>query len=121
MRLLYIGRPKETVIAGFLHDLIEDTDCQIEDIERQFGSQVADLTSTLSQEKIDDYKKRWSVLLNKIKKSGEEAMIIKVVDNNDNLIHFASLIKDKHVLTETFWKWGFTIEFLQPYIGNLEI
>ncbi len=68
------------VIAGVLHDFIEDTDCTAGQIEQEFGKRVADLVLALTQEGIEDYKERWNVLLDKIKKIGQDAMIIKVVD-----------------------------------------
>ncbi|MCD8078593.1 MAG: HD domain-containing protein, partial [Lachnospiraceae bacterium] len=32
---------KESIIAGILHDVVEDTDMTLEDVEREFGSDVA--------------------------------------------------------------------------------
>ena len=37
--------PDETVIAAVLHDLIEDTDCTIPEIEQNFGREVAQLVA----------------------------------------------------------------------------
>ena len=31
----------QSVMAGLLHDVVEDTDCTLEDIQKQFGKEVA--------------------------------------------------------------------------------
>lgn len=120
MKLLALKQPKEVVIAGLLHDLVEDTNCPLSRIEREFGSRVANLVYALSQEKIKGYKRRWHVLLAKIKKAGKDAMIIKVVDSTDN-IQYVPLIKNKKALEAILWKVQFTIESLEPHLRNLEI
>ncbi len=118
IRLIELNKSKETIIAGILHDIIEDTNCKISEIRKEFGLKVANLVFSLTQEDIIDYKKRWGVLLKKIKKEGKEAMLIKILDSNDNLIHYFRLIKDKKTKEETLWKYHFTIKSLKPYIGN---
>ena len=37
--------PEETIIAATLHDLVEDTDCTIIQIEEHFGREVARLVA----------------------------------------------------------------------------
>ncbi|NQV00155.1 MAG: HD domain-containing protein [Parcubacteria group bacterium] len=118
MKLFELDQPKEVIIAGFLHDLAEDTNCTIEDIKKEFGSNVALLVSALTQEKITDYKERWHVLMEKIKKAGKGAMVIKIVDINDNLIYFPPPLKDKQFVKEIIWKQNFTIESLKPYLSD---
>ncbi len=52
--LARMGCSEELVIAGILHDVIEDTDYEKEDIEREFGKKVADLVSGVSEENKKD-------------------------------------------------------------------
>ena len=94
MKLLDLNQPTEVVVAGILHDLVEDTNCTTEQIKNAFGKKVSNLVYALTQEKIEDYKERWHVLLGKIKKAGKSAMIMKIVDCNDNLVHFFPSVKD---------------------------
>jgi len=44
-----IGGDDEMVISGLLHDVVEDTDCSIEDIERLFGGSVKTLVDGLTK------------------------------------------------------------------------
>lgn len=115
-----LGLSQEAVLAAFLHDLVEDTDCKLSEIKKEFGKGVADLVWALTQYKIKDYKLRWQKLLAKIKKAGKTAMILKVLDSSANLPYFP-LIQDREILEQTFWKINFIIKNLKPYIGQTAI
>ena len=43
------GLSGPAVIAALLHDTIEDSDCQYEDIEKEFGSEIADMVAGLTK------------------------------------------------------------------------
>jgi (p)ppGpp synthase/HD superfamily hydrolase len=47
------GFEEDVVIAGLLHDLVEDTPTTLQDIETQFGRDVADLVAYCSEQKTD--------------------------------------------------------------------
>ncbi len=112
-----LGLSQKAILAAFLHNLLEDTDCKLIEIKKEFGSDVAKLVFALTQYKIKDYKLRWHKLLAKIKKAGKEAMLIKVIDANANSPYLL-LVKDKKILKETFWKMNFTLKTLKPYSGE---
>ena len=38
-----------TIIAGLLHDILEDTDCVYEDLEEKFGTEIADLVEGVTK------------------------------------------------------------------------
>jgi guanosine-3',5'-bis(diphosphate) 3'-pyrophosphohydrolase len=48
------GFNEDVVIAGLLHDLIEDTPTTLDDIRSRFGQIVADLVAYCSEVKLDD-------------------------------------------------------------------
>ncbi len=48
-----LGFEEDVVIAGLLHDLVEDTDATLDDIRAGFGSAVADLIAYCSEVKLD--------------------------------------------------------------------
>ncbi len=112
IRLFKVNRTKETVIAGFLHDLLEDTDCKIEDIEKRFNKKVLDLVLACTAPKTKDSKERWFSYVKQIKEAGEEAVAIKIVDADDNL-SYVPLIKDKNYLKKILWKHKVLIEELK--------
>ena len=41
--LVGLGMDTQSVMAGLLHDVVEDTDCTGEELEQQFGKEVAQL------------------------------------------------------------------------------
>src|SRR5437764_174675 len=47
------GFDEETVIAGLLHDLVEDTDVTLEQVREGFGDRVAEMVAYCSEEKLD--------------------------------------------------------------------
>ena len=120
-KLYELNQPKEVIIAGILHDLIEDTSCKLDQIGNKFGPGVVKLVSACTFDiAIKDYKKRWHKSIANIKEVGKEAMIIKVVDANDNL-PFVLLIKDSRKLGETLWKHQLIMKSFKPKIGKLQM
>lgn len=110
MKLIELKESKEVVVAGFLHDLIEDTDCKIEEIKEQFGERVAALVSACTFDRnVKDYKERWHKLISNIKRVGRDALIIKLIDQMENLPYYM-LISDDEKKKEVMWKHKFFIE-----------
>ncbi len=44
-----LGAPTPTIVAALLHDTVEDTDLTLEDLERDFGSEVAQLVDGVTR------------------------------------------------------------------------
>jgi len=49
---------EEVIIAGLLHDTVEDTDVAIGQIEQEFGHYVAELVSSCSEDKSQSWEER---------------------------------------------------------------
>src|SRR5207253_1805696 len=49
-----LGFPEPVVIAGLLHDAVEDTEATPEQVRERFGPEVADLVHHCSEIKTDD-------------------------------------------------------------------
>ncbi|QDV34332.1 HD domain-containing protein [Tautonia plasticadhaerens] len=48
-----LGFDEDVVIAGLLHDVVEDTEATLDDVRGRFGARVADLVGHCSEEKLD--------------------------------------------------------------------
>ena len=51
VRTLILLHPEETMAAAFLHDVVEDCDISVSEIERRFGKDTAFAVSLLSKRK----------------------------------------------------------------------
>ena len=84
------GASEETVIAGLLHDIIEDCSITHERIENEFGKKVANIVQEVTEApKIFTWKMRKADVLKKIPKMSKEALMVKsadIVHNLNNLI-----------------------------------
>lgn len=121
LKLMELKQEKDVVIAGFLHDLLEDTDCNPEEIEKEFGEKVARLVLACTfDENIKDYKERWRKLVFNIKQADHDAIIIKLVDQMANLPYYM-LISNKQKKQEVIWKHRFFINECQNNLKELQI
>lgn len=121
LKLMEQRETKEAVIAGFLHDLIEDTDCKLEEIKNEFGERAATLVAACTFDRdIKDNKERWRNLISNIKRVGRDALIIKLIDQIENLPYYM-LISDEEKKKEVMWKHKFFIEECRNDLKKLPI
>lgn len=121
LKLMELNKAKDVVIAGFLHDLLEDTDCKPEEIKGRFGKKVAALVSACTLDRnIKEYKKRWRKLIANLKRAGRDALLIKLVDQMDNLPYYM-LILDDGKKQEVMRKHNFFIEECGDNLKELPI
>ncbi|MFX0004995.1 MAG: HD domain-containing protein [Candidatus Hodarchaeota archaeon] len=73
---------EDLMIATLLHDLLEDTNLTINEIENRFGKRVASIVAESTKPK-DLNKDLW---LENFKNYSKEAKIIKIADRIDNLL-----------------------------------
>ena len=73
------GYPVEYIVTAYLHDVIEDTDATVEDIENMFGSGIANAVKVLSRTKDEDYGKYIEKL-----QENEIATVVKYYDMEHN-------------------------------------
>lgn len=89
------------VIAAFLHDVVEDTDYTIEDIESRFGEDVAFLVDTVTKKKQDSYKMgkqvdNYKQLLDSLDYD-IRALMVKIADRLHNMRTLASMRMEKQM------------------------
>jgi (p)ppGpp synthase/HD superfamily hydrolase len=75
------GYPDHVVAAGALHDVLEDTDAESEELERRFGREVAELVGSLTDDpSIEDEQERRAALRRQVAESAEEAIAVFAAD-----------------------------------------
>jgi (p)ppGpp synthase/HD superfamily hydrolase len=75
------GYGDEVVAAGVLHDVLEDTDAERSDLERNFGAEVAELVAALTDDpSIEDPPERKAALRRQVAQAGERAAAVFAAD-----------------------------------------
>ena len=75
------GQPSPLVVAGVLHDVLEDTDVTAGELEATFGTEIADIVGALTQDpSITKYRPRKAALRAQILKAGPDAAAVSLAD-----------------------------------------
>ncbi len=115
------GYEQHVVVAGFLHDLLEDTDVTAEEIRSAFGEDVAGIVAAASfDERIDDYLDRCFDIYERCFERGRDAVVVKAADLLDNSDYY-HLGESAKVRENGIEKMRHFIEESEPYIGEDEI
>jgi guanosine-3',5'-bis(diphosphate) 3'-pyrophosphohydrolase len=84
--LLESGHDGALISAAYLHDVVEKTDVELDEIRERFGPEVASLVDCLSEDpEIDGYGARKRALRKRIMKSGGDPVIIYAADRVANM------------------------------------
>ena len=85
MKLYELGYEEKIVIGGILHDLVEDTDCTLDDIELEFGKEMARLVDAVSfNPAIEDKFEQSKQMIDAAFAYGKDALIVKSIDMYEN-------------------------------------
>jgi len=102
MLLLEHGEGGDVVVAGILHDVIEDTDADAALVEREFGPRVAELVAAESEpDKNLPWRERKQYTIDHLKKA---ELDIKVIAAADKLHNVQSIQLDLANLGSDVWK-----------------
>lgn len=75
------GAPEHVIAAGVLHDVLEKTDADAEDLRARFGDEITTLVLAVSEdERIRGYAKRKAALREQVATAGREALMIFAAD-----------------------------------------
>ena len=101
--LIDVGMPERCIIAGVLHDTIEDTKVTQKDIRREFGKQVADIVKGCSEpgHKDRSWEKRKSHTVNYLKKASNDIAVVACADKLNNL---CSILEDYDRIGNKLWE-----------------
>ena len=86
---------EDTVIAGVLHDVVEDTKYSLDDIRNEFGDRVANIVDEVSENKSLEWKPRKEEAIEKVRKASFEGKMVECVDKINNLETLYELIQEK--------------------------
>lgn len=101
MLLLQAGCTVETIVAGILHDTVEDTHVTFEEIESKFGNKVKELVSGCTEpDKSLPWEKRKEHTLTVIKLASKDICMIICADKLHNI---CTLLEDYQVDGESIW------------------
>ncbi len=79
------GRDTVLALAGLLHDTIEDTETTFDEIEAEFGREVADLVAEVSDDKSLPKAERKQLQIEKAPAKSDRAKMLKLADKTSNL------------------------------------
>jgi (p)ppGpp synthase/HD superfamily hydrolase len=99
--LIEYGCAEELVVAGILHDTVEDTAITLADIRKAFGGKVADLVESASEpDKADTWENRKRHTIEYLKTAPPDLLILSCADKLDNI---RSIRKDYESFGEAVW------------------
>ncbi len=80
------GYAENVKIAGLLHDVVEDTECSLEQIEEIFGKSVSEVVNWCTElSKGRSWEERKSAMIEKLKSAPLEAKAVAAADKAHNL------------------------------------
>ncbi|WP_027953292.1 HD domain-containing protein [Halobacillus kuroshimensis] len=94
------GGSAALICAGWLHDVVEDTEVTIEDIRKQFGNQVTELVAAHTENKRLPWKQRKQHTIDTVRNGTLDIKALIVADKLDNLL---SIHTDQLRLGEKVW------------------
>jgi len=86
--LLYVGGVRELFVleAGILHDVLEDTSCTLDELQKTFGAKVSFIVNEVSDEQgIFGYERK-KVQIQKSLFLSKNAKLIKIADKISNIL-----------------------------------
>lgn len=99
--LAQAGADRKLVCAGLLHDTLEDTAITYEQLEQEFGTEVADLVQGRSEDKSQTWEVRKSTTISNIKHLTYDGKLLICADKLSNM---RSIAADYRQIGEELWK-----------------
>jgi guanosine-3',5'-bis(diphosphate) 3'-pyrophosphohydrolase len=93
LSLQQVGYAHEVILGGFLHDVVEDTEASIKEVQIQFGPRVAELVEAMTYNQKLNAQNQSRDSIDRCKQLGKDALAIKAADLLDNLRFYLSEAK----------------------------
>jgi GTP pyrophosphokinase len=114
-----IGYSREIVLAGFLHDVLEDSDTKPGEVTKRFGRKVGALVEALSDDPtIRDRRERFRETVRRLMAAGPPALIVSAADRLDNLPFFRLTKGDRALRAYLLEKMRYFLDVSKPLIGK---
>lgn len=91
---------EEVIVAGILHDTIEDTDTTYNELSENFGKTIADIVFNESDDKTKSWKQRKQNTIEKLKHCDRATKLVCCADKLSNL---KSMLADYSKVGERLW------------------
>jgi (p)ppGpp synthase/HD superfamily hydrolase len=130
------GYDGDLIAAAYLHDVVEKTDVELDEIRERFGPAVAELVDALSENpEIPGYAERKRALRKRIIETGGEPVVIYAADRVANMRDWRKVAPEDRpacgerlgtTLEERLELWGEDVEDLQhadpdvPFLHEME-
>ncbi|MFD1018625.1 HD domain-containing protein [Thalassobacillus hwangdonensis] len=87
--------PEAVICSGYLHDVVEDTTVELEDIETEFGKEIRDIVAAHTEDKSKSWKERKQHTIDTVKTGSKEVKWLIVADKLDNLLSLERALEEK--------------------------
>lgn len=115
LSLTKLGYPIHVIQAGFLHDIIEDSDTSIESIKKRFGNKIADIVDACTYNRtIRNKTEQYKDAVRRATETGKEALVVMAAD----LIQNEPYYNQKDFTKYPWDKIAYFIDFTEPYLKN---
>ncbi len=99
--LMSEGCSEEVVIAGILHDTVEDTDLTLDCIKRSFGQSIAEIVDGCSEDKSLRWRERKTERIEALKTASTEVCLVTSADKLHNL---RTVISEYDEIGDVVWE-----------------
>ncbi len=108
------------LMASWLHDVVEDTETKLKEIEEMFGPEVARLVGAVTNEEGVNRKTRNALTYPKIRNNGEKAIRLKLADRIANVETGGNLVEMYRKEYEDFKRALYTPGQAEDMWGHLD-
>jgi len=99
--LMEAGCPESTIIAGILHDTVEDTDLTLDFIRERFGDPIANIVDGCSEDKTLRWRARKTERIQALKTATAEICTVTCADKLHNL---RTIISEHDQIGDAVWE-----------------
>ena len=92
---------ESVIVAGILHDTLEDTDATPEEIKKLFGADVLSIVQNESEDKSKTWKERKAATIEHLKNADSKTKLVCFADKLSNV---RSMYRDKLEVGAELWK-----------------